>query len=99
MGLAIALDLGRLVERLPFLSRFGIGGVERRAFGMGVFLTIYYAIITAAPPVAGWLFDRTGAADGAILFGVALFALVFPAAALFRMIKTRAADTRIEEIA
>ncbi len=73
--------------------------VERRAFGMGVFLTIYYAIITAAPPVAGWLFDRTGAADGAILFGVALFALVFPAAALFRMIKTRAADTRIEEIA
>jgi predicted MFS family arabinose efflux permease len=70
---------------------------QRRAFGMGIFLTIYYAIITAAPPVAGWIFDRTGAPDGAILFGVALFVIVLPAAILFRIIKTRVTSTPMED--
>jgi MFS family permease len=60
---------------------------ERRAFGMGVFFTVYYAIMTASPPFAGWLFDRTGTPDGAILFGAALFALVLPVAVLFAMLK------------
>ncbi len=60
---------------------------ERRAFGMGVFYTIYYAIMTAAPPTAGWIFDRTGGARGAILFGACLFALVLPAAMLIRKLK------------
>jgi MFS family permease len=73
--------------------------VEQRAFGMGVFLTIYYAIITAAPPVAGWIFDRTGAPDAAILLGVALFAVVLPAAMLFHVIKSRPVATPKQEIA
>lgn len=63
---------------------------ERRAFGMGVFFTVYYAMMTASPPVAGWVLDRTGAPDGAILFGAALFALVLPVAVPFRMLKSRA---------
>lgn len=62
---------------------------ERRAFGMGVFFTVYYAIMTASPPFAGWLFDRTGTPDGAILFGAALFAFVLPVAVLFAMLKSR----------
>jgi len=72
---------------------------ERRAFGMGVFFTVYYAIMTASPPIAGWLFDRTGAPDSAILFGAGLFALVFPVAFLFRMIKTGAAAEPVKETA
>lgn len=72
--------------------------VERRAFGMWVFLTIYYAIITAVPPLAGWLFDKTGAPDGAILLGVALFVVVLPAAMLFRVIKSRPIATLKQEI-
>lgn len=67
---------------------------ERRAFGMGVFFTVYFAIMTAGPPIAGWLFDRTGEPDSAILFGAALFAIVVPLAVLFRMLKT--VDMRLQ---
>lgn len=70
---------------------------QRRAFGMGVFFTVYYAIMTASPPVAGWIFDRTGAPDGAIFFGAVLFALVLPAAVLFRIIKTGAISATLQE--
>ncbi|MBC7178664.1 MAG: MFS transporter, partial [Roseovarius sp.] len=72
---------------------------ERRAFGMGMFFTVYYAIITASPPMAGWLLDRTGAPHSAILFGAALFAIVFPVAVLFRMLKTRPTAAPIKEAA
>ena len=47
---------------------------ERRAFGMGVFLSFYFLIMTAAPPLAGWLFDRTGRPYTAIVFAAGLFA-------------------------
>ena len=62
---------------------------ERRAFGMGIFFTIYYAIMAASPPVAGWLFDRSGAPSAAILFGATLFAIVPPAAILFRTLRAK----------
>lgn len=95
-GLGASLLFG-LVGMAPAGVIIALAGqavaVERRAFGMGVFLTIYYAIITAAPPLAGWIFDRTGAPDGAILLGVALFAVVLPAAMLFRVIKSRPVAT------
>ena len=47
---------------------------QRRAFGMGVFLSVYFVIQTAAPPLAGWLFDRSGQPFVAIQFAAALFA-------------------------
>lgn len=47
---------------------------QRRAFGMGVFLSVNFLIMTAAPPVAGWLFDHTGKAFTAIIFAAGLFA-------------------------
>ena len=46
---------------------------QRRAFGMGIFFTFYFFIMTTAPPLAGWLFDRTGKPFTAILFAAALF--------------------------
>lgn len=47
---------------------------QRRAFGMGVFFTLYFLIMTLAPPVAGWLFDRTSDPYGPIIFAALLFA-------------------------
>lgn len=47
---------------------------QRRAFGMGVFLSIYFVLQTAAPPLGGWLFDRSGDSFVTIQFAAALFA-------------------------
>ncbi|WP_294608334.1 CynX/NimT family MFS transporter [uncultured Roseovarius sp.] len=101
-GLAASLLFG-LVGMAPAGVIMALAGQavapERRAFGMGVFFTVYYAIMTASPPVAGWLLDRTGAPDSTILFGAALFALVFPIAVLFRMLKTGTATGPVKETA
>ena len=47
---------------------------QRRAFGMGVFFSLYFVLVTAAPPIAGWLFDRSQDAYWPIVFAAALFA-------------------------
>ncbi|WP_235857795.1 MFS transporter [Marimonas lutisalis] len=100
-GIAASLIFG-LVGMAPAGVIMALAGQavapERRALGMGVFFTVYYAIMTASPPFAGWLLDRTGAADSPTTFGAALFALVFPVAVLFRMLKTRALSAQMEEI-
>jgi MFS family permease len=57
---------------------------ERRAFGMGVFLSLYFVLVTLAPPAAGWLFDRTGDASVPLVFGAALFAATSVATWVFR---------------
>ena len=57
----------------------------RRAFGMGVFSTIYYAITAPAPALAGWIVDRTGAPQDALIFAAALFALTMVANLAFRV--------------
>jgi len=99
-GLAASLLFG-LIGMAPAGVIIALAGQavasERRAFGMGVFFTVFYAIMTASPPLAGWIFDRTGAPDGAILFGAALFALVLPVAVLFRMLKSRAIPAPLQE--
>ncbi|MFO1269127.1 MAG: MFS transporter [Rubrivivax sp.] len=64
---------------------------ERRAFGMGVFFSAYFVIVTAAPPVAGWLFDRTGRPFTAIVFAAVLFAATGLAFAAFGPLKRRLA--------
>lgn len=70
---------------------------ERRAFGMGVFFTVFYAIMAASPPVAGWMLDRTGAPEDPIVFGAMLFALVLPAAVLFRLLKNKTVSAPLQE--
>lgn len=57
----------------------------RRAFGMGVFSTIYYAITAPAPALAGWIVDRTGAPQDALILAAALFALTMAANLAFRV--------------
>ena len=60
---------------------------ERRAFGMGVFYSVYYAIMTAAPPISGAIYDVRNHPEDALLFGMILFATVVPAAFAFKYIK------------
>lgn len=66
---------------------------EQRAFGMGVFYTIYFAVMMAAPPIAGAILDATGSPSGPIVFAMVLFAAVLPAVFAFRWFKSAAAST------
>ncbi len=54
---------------------------ESRAFGMGVFFTMYFMIGLPAPGVAGWLYDITGTALAPMAFASAL--CLFAAASNF----------------
>ena len=58
---------------------------ERRAFGIGVFLSSYYLIVAPAPAIAGRLFDITHWAFGPILFAAALMVLTGVANFAFRI--------------
>lgn len=69
---------------------------ERRAFGMGIFFTIYYAIMTAAPPVSGAIFDTFGTPGAALIFGMCLFAAVVPAALALRSIQRQGAERLVK---
>lgn len=48
---------------------------ENRAFGMGLFFTIYFLFQAATPPIGGWLFDLSASADWPIIFAIVLFAV------------------------
>jgi MFS family permease len=63
--------------------------LERRAFGMGVFFTIYYAIMTAGPPISGWLYDSMETTTAPLLFAALLFVAVLPAVLAFDAAKSR----------
>ena len=58
-----------------------------RAFGMGVFFTIYYAIMLVTPPVAGAILDATGDAQGPLWLAIILFATVIPLGIAFQIFK------------
>lgn len=60
-----------------------------RAFGMGIFFTIYYAIMLFTPPVAGALLDATGSTQGPIWLAIILFASVVPLTIAFQYFKTQ----------
>lgn len=64
---------------------------HRRAFGMGVFLSFFFVLVSAAPPFAGWLFDRGGDPYWPIMFAASLFAGAALVNALFRVAKRRLA--------
>ncbi len=70
---------------------------ERRALGMGIFFTIYHAFMTAAPPVAGALFDATGRVGAPLIFGMVLFASVVPATLGFRYFRSDRAISTSKE--
>jgi MFS family permease len=89
-GLAASLLFG-LVGMAPAGVIMALAGEamrpDQRAFGMGVFFTVYHAIMMASPPVAGAILDATGAITGPILLGMVLFAAVVPAALGLRWLK------------
>jgi predicted MFS family arabinose efflux permease len=62
---------------------------QRRAFGMGVFFSFYFVLVTAAPPIAGWLFDRSGNPYSPIVFAAFLFACGALVNWVFRIAKSR----------
>lgn len=64
-----------------------------RAFGMGIFFTIYFAIMMAVPPVAGAILDKTGLVQGPMFLAMALFALVVPLSLAFRYVRSRPAPS------
>lgn len=58
-----------------------------RAFGMGIFFTIYYAIMWITPPVAGAILDATGNPQGPLYLAMILFAVVVPLGIAFQFFK------------
>jgi predicted MFS family arabinose efflux permease len=64
---------------------------QRRAFGMGVFFSGYFVIMTAAPPIAGLLYDMSGDPYVSVQFAAALFAAAALANWAFRQAKKRIA--------
>ena len=60
---------------------------HKRAFGMGVFLTVFFLGTAPAPGIAGWLYDRTGDAYVPILFAVGLTALALAGTFVFRLVQ------------
>ena len=64
---------------------------QRRAFGMGVFFSLYFVLLAAAPPLAGWLHDATHDPFVPILFAVLLSAGAVVAFVLFGLLQRGAA--------
>ena len=62
---------------------------EVRAFGMGIFFTIYYTIMLVMPPAAGAILDATGKAQGPIWLAIVLFALVIPLGLAFQYFRSK----------
>ena len=62
---------------------------DRRAFGMGIFFTGYYAIMTVGPPIAGWIYDSSGNVFDPIILSIVLFGSVILANGIFRLVKRR----------
>jgi hypothetical protein len=63
---------------------------QMRAVGMGIYVTLFYAIVVAAPIVAGILSARVGTARVAFDFGAFLPAVCFPTYWVFKRLAARA---------
>jgi MFS family permease len=58
---------------------------SRRAFGLGIFYTMYYCAMAVGPPMAGWCRDHWQTAAAAILFGAMAYAVIVPLFLLFKI--------------
>ena len=100
-GMASLALLPQIAWAVPVSLAFGLLGVapagivmaltgaamapEKRAFGMGVFLSVFFLLTGPAPAVAGWLYDRTGDPFLPILLAITMFALTGLAYVVFRI--------------
>lgn len=100
-GMASLALLPQVAWAVPVSLAFGMLGVapagivmaltgaamapEKRAFGMGVFLSVFFLLTGPAPAVAGWLYDRTGNPFLPILLAITMFVLTGLAYVAFRI--------------
>ncbi len=59
-----------------------------RAFGMGVFFIVYYAIMWITPPLAGAILDGTGNPQGPLWLAMILFFAVVPLGLAFQSLRS-----------
>jgi MFS family permease len=85
LGLAAGLPVGPIMS-LP--AR--VLAPQARAVGMGIYFTLFYLFVVAAPIVAGALSSRIGSAQAAFDFGALMLALCFPAYLAFSRFAARA---------
>jgi MFS family permease len=64
---------------------------QMRAVGMGIYFTLFYAVVVVAPIVAGILASRLGTAAVAFDFGAVMLAVCFPTYWAFDRVAARAA--------
>ena len=62
---------------------------QGRSTGFGVFYMVFYGIVAALVPIAGWLRDITGGATASVLFGGVLMVLTIAALTTFRILQRR----------
>ncbi|MBT8414618.1 MAG: MFS transporter [Boseongicola sp.] len=60
-----------------------------RSFGMGVFFTVYYALMMVAPAIAGGMAERSGDAGIAFVLGAAMMGICLVGLLLFRRAAAR----------
>ena len=105
VGIAALLLMQHTALAVPLCVLFGLAGgapagvimaltvdamaPQRRAFGMGVFFSFYFVLMTLAPPLAGWLSDLSGNPFHALLVGALLFGGAVLSHALFGVLKRR----------
>ena len=58
---------------------------QNRAFGMGVFMSVFFLLTGPAPALAGWLYDRTADPFVPILLAITMFGLTIVTYAAFRI--------------
>jgi len=59
-----------------------------RAFGMGLFFTVYFILVTPAPVIAGYLYDKTGKASAPLFFAALLFLVAALSNVCFRKVQS-----------
>lgn len=64
---------------------------KARSFGMGVFFTVYYALMMVAPAIAGGMAERSGDAGIAFVLGAAMMGICLVGLLLFRRAAARLA--------
>ena len=109
VGVAALLLLRQTAWAVPLSLVYGLAGgapagvimaltgeamaPQRRAFGMGVFFSLYFVLLSLGPPLAGGLYDASRDPFVPIQFAVLLFAGAALAFWLFRRLKAGALRT------
>ena len=81
IGLASGLPVGAIMS-LPVR----VLAPATRALGMGIFFTMFYGFVVAAPLIAGALVERTGWDGAAIDFGALMLVAAIAMLALFERV-------------